>query len=207
MTVMDHLKDGTASLHRAAESHPFQQALARGTLDRQLYIQYLCQLWLVHMKLEAELRRHESVAGLKSVLTAGQYQEVFLRKDLDFFGVDMEAVTELAATSALRKRIEAASERSPITLLGFHYVLWGSKHGGRFLAQSIARSYGLDGKSGCSYFDPYGAEFHRHWRIFAQAMNAACFSEEEKSCMLKSAVDMFSAVQSIEDELLTRGKA
>ncbi|MBW7904474.1 MAG: biliverdin-producing heme oxygenase [Phycisphaerae bacterium] len=202
--VMERLRAATQSAHAAAEAHPFQAALASGALPRGQYIAYLGQLLHVHRALERSLR--ELVARrpeLAVVISDEQFQEPNLRTDLAHFGVDADQVPPAPATAALRARIEHAARETPLALLGYHYVLEGSKNGGRFIARRIAPAYGLTAEGpGLRYFDPHGAAQRDKWRAFREAMSALPWQEQEQSLMTASATEMFAAVSAIGDDVL-----
>ncbi|HMQ16145.1 MAG TPA: biliverdin-producing heme oxygenase [Phycisphaerae bacterium] len=202
--VMERLRTATQSAHAAAEAHPLQAALASGALPRGQYVAYLGQLLHVHRTLERCLRvlvaqRPE----LAAVITDEQLQEPHLRTDLAHFGADADQLPPAPATAALQARIEHAARETPISLLGCHYVLEGSKNGGRFIAKRIAPAYGLTAEGpGLRYFDPHGAAQRDKWRAFREAMSALPLQEQEKSQMTGAAVEMFAAIAAIGDDVL-----
>jgi heme oxygenase len=202
MPLMNLLKDSTAVLHRQSEGNVFQQSLLKGVLERELYVRYLGQLYIIHRLLEFLLCKFRNDAIFKDVLFEHQFQADFLLRDLEFFNVQAGEQTPVAATAAFLETIFAVAAEDQVGLLGFHYVLWGSKHGGRLLSRSIKKSYGLDDTKGYSYFTPYGDQFFTYWKTFSDSMNSLALSDSQKDGVLRAAAAVFPAVQQIGNELL-----
>lgn len=197
MTLSEQLKISTKPLHDNAEGHNFQRLLANGNLPVPFYSAYLEQLYLVHEALESNIvRTGASDKRLSRIVSQEQVQEPFLKADLEFLGKDAKAIKPLSVTSNLLDKIEHSAKESPSSLLGFHYVLLGSKHGGKFIAHNLKQKYGFDGM-GTKYFDPYGDTFMKHWRSFIDELNQAEFSEPEQSQIIEAAKATFKAVSEI----------
>lgn len=100
--VMEQLKEATLDQHTSAEGHPFQRALAGGSLPKEQYVANLAQMFLVHRALEDELRRAASgVSGIARVVREYQYQVPYLLADLAFFGIDPPGIRPAPATQRL----------------------------------------------------------------------------------------------------------
>lgn len=190
-SIMQCLKEETQTLHTEAERQPFQQALLAGTLPRDTYADSLEQLYLVHRTLEAALRRHApTVPAIASVVREYQFQEIALRSDLACFGRAVEPVEALPPVRAFLDEIEATSASNPVALLGYHYVLEGSKNGLKFLADRVRKAYQLDG-AGTAYLDPYGSEMRSRWAQFRQDMDAVGFAPDESRRIIRAACSAF----------------
>jgi len=201
-TIMDRLRAATQPAHAAAEAHPFQVALARGSLPLEQYVANLAQLLHVHATLERRLRdlaaRQPATAPL---IRADLFQEGRLREDLAHFRA--APAKPLPATAALLGDIEHAAEAHPVALLGFLYVLEGSKNGGRYLARGVAQAYRLTpGGPGVRYLDPHGAAQRDLWVEFKTNMNALPLGEEESQQIVAAALRMFEAISAIGDDVL-----
>ncbi len=203
MTIMQALKERTREHHNNAEGQEFQRQLAAGELRRDIYIGYLGQLFLIHKRLETRLRQQQaSLPGISQVLSDDQLQVPFLQQDLEFFGAKTEGLQPLTATSELLQKIDAAAENSPIALLGFHYVLLGSKHGGKFIAHSLQEKYRLNEGRGATYFDPYGTNFQQIWKSFTADFNAVEMSQADQEAVIQAATDTFLSISRLSEELL-----
>lgn len=196
-TVMQLLKHSTSDMHNDAEGHDFQRRLASGDLPKKAYAAYLSQLYLIHSRLEDALRHLKSVRPeFQSAIDDIQYQEGFLKADLSELDVDLQSIKPLPPTESMLERINQLQSECPVAVIGFHYVLLGSKHGGKYIAHVLKQSYELNG-AGCSYFDPYGASFSTYWKSFVESMNEQSLTEQEQAAMVDAARQMFACVTKI----------
>jgi heme oxygenase (biliverdin-producing, ferredoxin) len=199
-TLSENLKTSTRPYHDAAEGSIFQSLLTAGSLPLSLYGSYLGQLFLVHDRLEKFIRDGEKADDrLSQVVAQVQYQVPFLRDDLSTLGLEPDTTKPLPATAKFLAVIDAAASK-PISLLGIHYVLLGSKHGGKFIAKNLKVHYGFNGE-GTRYFDPYGDMFMTHWRAFIASLNEISVAPDETDQILETAKQTFSAVGAIGKEL------
>lgn len=198
---MLRLKEHTRPLHTEAESHPIQRSLAQGTLPLETYVSYLERLWPVHRALDAGLTQlAESDERAGGILSAEQYQSLYLRDDLRHFGREKSDGPADPSVVELLNEISTARIGQPVALLGFHYVTLGSTNGGRFIARPVRRAYGLE-KAGVSYLDPWGEDQPRIWQAFKHAMDAAVFSSAECDAIVASAEKMFRGITRISESL------
>lgn len=204
MTLSERLKSSTKPLHDRAEGHNFQRLLANGLLSVADYSAYLEQLFLVHKALEENIAHFgKSDARLKRIVCHEQLQEPYLQADLKFLGANPSSIQPLPATANFICKIEDSARHSPTSLLGFHYVLLGSKHGGKFIAKNLKQKYAFD-RAGTIYFDPYGDAFMQHWRNFINGLNEAEFSETEGTSIIEAAKETFMAVGEVGSALESR---
>ena len=200
-SVMLELRTATREHHDRAEHHPFQRALAKGQLAREAYVEHLGQMYHVHAALDAALRTaRDADARVRAIVGDEQFQAENVRRDLEHFGA---ATTDHPALPGAATLIERITHADPVTLLGYHYVLEGSKNGGRFIARGLARAYGLD-SDGLRMFDPHGEEQPALWAQFKVAMDAQSFTREERDTLVQSAGAMFDAIADISTNLSER---
>ncbi len=203
LTLMERLKESTRSMHDSAESSKFQSLLGRGELPPGPYADYLEQLYLVHSTLEREIRKRGSANSFGDTVSDEQLQEPFLRKDLESFDRNVENLKTLPSTERLLRLMQNYSEACPPALLGMHYVLLGSKHGGKFIAKNCSEKYNIQlGHGGVVYFDPYGQNFMPIWRAFKESMNNLNLTPAEAEKVCAAAGVMFMAVTEIGNELM-----
>lgn len=202
-TLMEYLKDSTRAMHDSAEGSEFQGHLAHARLPLNSYVDYLEQLYLVHGFLEQEIRKHEgsSVCSFAGVVSDEQLQVPFLKKDLLHFKRDPATIKAVPATVAVIEEMKNLSANCPVALLAMHYVLLGSKHGGKFIAKSCQEKYQL-ADAGVIYFDPYGQTFMPLWKAFKESMNKLSLSADERKESCNAAGKMFQAVGNIGAELM-----
>lgn len=203
VTLMDSLKQTTLPSHQTAEGSDFQGYLFNGKLPLSVYSQYLGQLYLVHSFMEQEMKRHaQSGNVLATVICEEQMQEEFLRKDLVSLSCDPAQIKALPATEQLLKIMGQYSERYPEALLGFHYVMLGSKHGAKLVARNVKASYGFTDQAGALYFDPYGGRFMELWLKFKADMNELPLTAEQQKEFCAAATEMFKGITLIGDQLM-----
>jgi heme oxygenase len=198
-SLMQRLKEGTWDLHTRAERHDLQQRMAKGELRLEEYVSWLGQMFLVHRALERRLRAHRGHRTL-AALRDEQFQEPYLREDLEHFGVVPDSVEPLPATARLIDRIERVAG-DPAALLGFHYVLEGSHNGNRFVAAALRRKLGLQAGHGDRYLDPYGEAQRDLWAAFKRDVDASGATDEECGRMVASARELFAAIYELSGEL------
>ncbi len=201
---MVRLKESTADLHHAAESHPFQRAMLTGSISREQYIRWLGQMLLIHRGLEGSLREAVKNQPQKTrAIREFQYQEPYLNEDLSFLG-SANAASPLPATAALLRGFEQRRDE-PAALLGFHYVLEGSNNGSKYIAAALRPRLGLGAGPGTRYLDPYGDAQRSHWQQFRQDMATVEFSQAEIEAMVSAAREMFEGIRRLSDDLLSIG--
>lgn len=200
--VMARLKEATNELHTLAERSPFQSRLVRGAVERALYGRWLFQMLQVHDDLE---RRLGVLLGKRSDLAGVIRPELFqaprLRADLGVVApgavfADCDAVREL------RHDMAAASDANPLSLLGFNYVVEGSKNGGRYIARSVRRALAIEPGRGDLYLDPHGETQPALWAQYRREMDAITFAETDVEAMIAAAKRMFQAAARIGDDVL-----
>jgi len=198
--IMDALKERTGEHHRRAEQQPLQRALVSGTATREQYTQWLGQMLVVHIALEREIEFCRAAEPRLAVAADDQFGHPRLAADLRTLGIDPGAIgasAATAATAAVCEAIRAAAAVMPVSLLGFHYVLEGSKNGNRYIAIALRRGLGLSPGSGDTYLDPYGEHQRAKWQAFRAAMGGGTYSEAETEAIIGAAGAMFDGVSAL----------
>lgn len=201
--ITDLLRDSTRDLHDAAEHHEFQRAMFKAHISRAQYAEYLSQMLLVHKSLEGHLRRlRASVPAFGLVIHEFQYQEPYIREDLAFYGVAMDAIEPSPGTRELLADIDRAAAERPLALLGFHYVLEGSNNGSKYIAANLRKAFSLEHGVGDRYLDPYGDTQVERWQAFKRDLLASPFTDTERATLVDAARRMFTGISRISDDLL-----
>jgi heme oxygenase (biliverdin-producing, ferredoxin) len=198
-TFAEELKASTRKAHESAEGNQFQKELFSGNLPVTEYAEYLKQLYLIHSRLEEHLEKIRAADGrLAPVVHDIQFQREFLRTDLKHLNESESSngFEPLPTTVDFINRLDQSAKQTPVSLLGAHYVLLGSKHGGKFICQVLKKQYQFT-DAGCLYFDPYGGEFRQHWLTFVDGMNGAGLTGEERSAIVDLAGHTFDAVGNV----------
>jgi heme oxygenase len=205
LSIMQRLRDETSDLHSHAESRTLQREIAKGTIDRSIFVAYLGQLYAVHDALESALRDVEGHHPAISALATPERMRVpDLDRDLEFYGLDREQLEAGGAAERFVSLVEHTREAEPVALLGALYVLEGSTNGGRFLAQVLRKSWNLDG-GGVTYFDPYGDQQGPVWAAFKREMDEASFEARHEDAIVEMARRTFEAIAEVSDEVATSG--
>ncbi len=198
---MERLKEDTKAAHNSAEGNKLQAELGSGAISPERYQAYMSQLYLVHKALENGIKSTIPASAYRDAITDDHYQEPFLFNDLKALGVDCSSVKPLKGTAKLLENIDEYSKSCPPALLGYHYVLLGSKHGGKLLAKRLQEQFKFADGVGCKYFDPYGQAFMPLWLEFKQKMNDGAGDEREQQKIIEAAKGMFIGIQEICNEI------
>jgi len=200
--LMARLRDETTEHHQRAESRPFERALLGGALPRVSYVEMLAQRYLVHRALERAARGlRDAHPFLAEILRDELFQEANLAADLEYFGVDQNAIVPARATRALVEDIGRLADQRPLALLGVYYVFEGSKNGARYVAKSVASTYALAPGPGLRYLDPHGEQQRALWLDFKKRMDDCPFSPADQDAMVAAAQLTFDRIGELDDEL------
>ena len=204
-TTMDLLREGTADLHRKAETQPFQISLVRGTVTREQYADWLSQMHWIHERLERHLLAlRQRDARCASLVRDDLLMAPRLTADLRALGVEPGAGPALPSTARFLGWLDATAASDPLALLGVHYVLEGSKNGNSFIARSLAKAWAgqAQARGTMNYLDPHGDAQRPLWQEFKSAMNALELGTSEQARLLDAARATFAAVADLASELV-----
>ncbi len=201
VNIMDALKARTAEQHRRAEQSPFMRGLVSGQVTREGYARWLGQMMHVHAALEGEIVARRGAEPRLAVASDEQFGAPRLRADLVALGVDPASVRPSRATAALTDHVRAVAASCPVALLGFHYVLEGSKNGNAYIAKALRRTLGLATGAGDAYLDPYGEQQRAKWAAFREAMGGQEYSETDAAAVLDAACAMFDGITAMNGEM------
>jgi heme oxygenase len=199
----------TRDLHEVVEHHPFQQALLKGNLPQERYVAFLGEMYAIHTTLDAALGTHgETTEVLRRVLADYRSQKPFLKADLAFFGQKPGSLIERTkpagmkpATEGFTQRLERTSDANPISLVGFLYVLEGSRNGGRVIARSVRNAYRLSDGQGTAFLDPYGENQRERWQRFKGSLDNLVLSETDRAAVVEGAREAFLGMNELSDAL------
>jgi heme oxygenase len=188
-------KEKTRDLHEVVEHHPFQQELLKGSLPRERYVAFLGEMHAIHTTLDAALATHgETSKVLRRVLANYSSQKPFLEDDLAFFGQEAASLIERTKLAGMKPAAEGFSQRlmrtlseNPIGLLGFLYVLEGSRNGGRVIARCVRNAYPLSDGRGTAFLDPYGENQRERWQRFKGSLDNLVLSETDRAGVVEGA--------------------
>lgn len=200
-TIMQRLREETAEHHKRAEARPLEQALVRGGVSRDAFIEYLSQRYLIHKALDAAVMGLVARdARLRGLVSAELLQEPNLRADLEWFGAAVDVIAPRRSTSRLIADMRDWAACDPIALLGAYYVFEGSKNGARYICKGLMRGLGLTPGSGTRYLDPHGEAQRELWMAFKARMDAIAFTPAECDAMVRAAAQTFDRIGELDDE-------
>jgi heme oxygenase len=191
---METLRSETQEQHRKLQASPYVVALEAGSVKPVSYAGYLRSLAVVHGSLEHEL----SLAGhaaVASVWRAEMAATDLLERDLAFFQArllpDVPAALDEAlglAASIRRRRVS-----DPVSLLGYLYVLEGSRLGAPGVRAAAGRALGLTGPDGLEYLTVRGGA-PQAWKSFGARMDAAVEDEATAARVVAAARELFEGL-------------
>jgi len=200
--IMTSLREATKQLHAEAEQHPVQKRFVSGELTRDGYVAWLGQMLHMHQAFEPELDRlARSARHFTRVLDRYHQKTPLIVDDLQFLGVEAEAVKPTPAATRFAAYVQNLADDRPAALLGVAYVFEGSTNGGKFLVRAARHAYGLAGDRGARYLDPYGQEQVERWGAFRQGMNEADLSPEENRGIVDVACETFRGIIAVLDDI------
>src|SRR5690606_30232473 len=125
-----------------------------------------------------------------------------LREDLAFFGLSPDSIRATPAVERIITQMTHAARACPASLLGFNYVLEGSKNGSRYIAKAVRRALPLTPGQGDRYLDPHAEDQPRLWAEYRRTMDEVAFTKEETTSMIDAASRMFEAAEGIGGDVL-----
>ena len=186
------LKSATRNRHEALEALDFFHALTEHRLPRQSLVSYLRGMGTIHAAVETTLLRTAGTAFGPWCHAHARLDDVLAtlanaRTDdlLDIPGA-VAAATNLADQVLLDSDCSAA-------LLGYLYVLEGSRLGGQLLCRHIAAGLGLDPTQVVYCTRDHNA-LQWHWSSFKHALDALELDERSEHRMVRAAQSGFDGI-------------
>jgi len=134
MTVINRLRSAIAVSHDQIEKTPYSIAIMNASIGISDYIVSLAQLYAIHHTLESVSSHNQFAAYFSDEMI----RTSAIKRDLKFWGAslaDIAIMPEAAATCTL---IEQAATKEPASILGFIYVLEGSRMGSLVIVKPLA---------------------------------------------------------------------
>lgn len=163
----EQLRDSTQPSHQALEKK--MVSVIRKIRTTQDYVRFLKLMYGYYSALEKRVQEYLSELEMENRRKAER-----LLEDIRYF--------ESVDTPTLCKELPPI--RSYAEALGALYVLEGSTHGGRIIAQMIEAQAGINGPSGFSFFYSYGEENSKMWEEFKAFLNRPLDEMEKLNLIL-----------------------
>lgn len=137
MNVITRIRAAISSAHENIEKTPYSIAIMKGSIGISDYAVSLAQLHAVHQALEATApgSAYCDFFDDEMVRTAA------LKRDLNFWGVRLADLTIMPETLATSQLIRSSVESDPVSLLGFIYVLEGSRMGSLVIVKPLSAAF------------------------------------------------------------------
>jgi heme oxygenase len=200
--ITQRLKEDNWDLHEQAEHDKVPQAMVKGEMSREGYVELLKQMWVVNRALDAALVEARATTPIINDLVSDrQLQEQYLRADLEHFGVDVDAIEATDAAQRMIEHVETLARTDPHALFGLHYVREGANNGNRFVAMKLKKAWGVEGEDGFRYLDPYGKEQRPLWDAWKVRLADYPLTEPEKDSVFAGARSMFERIIALHKDL------
>ena len=198
------LREGTSTLHRAAERTPFQRVFFRAELPREAYSEWMSRLWFIYDALETaaeQLRDHPIVGAMYSPQL---HRREGLEHDLTFYvGSDWRGrIAPSPVTTAYVERINWARDEWPPGVVAHQWLRYlGSLGGQEVLRGLVNRAYGVTGEGWAFYEFPQIDDVGAFFRDYHARMDALPLTEDDKLRMVDEGNRAFQLNIDLTDEL------
>ncbi len=199
-SLADRLKASTKELHHAAEHHPLQQSIVRGTITRADYAAFARAMRQVHAAMESVLGTlAASDVRIGAIFHTRHHRLAAFDRDIAL--LDAGAGSTLALEVRPTEWLGQGTHNHPLAWLGVLYVVEGSSNGGQAIARVLRRAWSLDDDTLAS-LDPHGAATRELWGGFRTTLDAQSFSSEEQDAILRGAAATFAGITQLMDSLV-----
>jgi heme oxygenase len=207
--LSQQLKSATAALHRRLEGSTFMASLLRGQVDRAHYAGLLRNLQALYAALEEALLRHAGTSAVAPVVIPELFRSRAIATDLQVLagGVSAGGAPLARATQQYVERLHELSTTQPGLLVAHAYVRYlGDLNGGQALRRVVARSLGLTGDAGTTFYD-FGDHAARQ-RLLLRFRAALHAVDEQTACpegLVAEAVHAFELHEQLFEQLALPG--
>lgn len=174
--------------HERAEFSPFEQALVKGTISKEAYVDLLVNVLPVYEMLEARIDElaDDPIAG--PLLVDGLQRVPSITADLDFYSTDWRDMKVLPVTEEYVARIRDAS---PQRFVAHHYTRYmADLSGGFYIDKALTAAWNLEGLTGRSYY------------AFAEIPDSNTFKDAYRSALDTMPVNAEQKKEMIEEVLV-----
>ncbi len=191
------LKESTRELHHAAENHPLQQSIVRGTISMSDYASFASAMRQVHSEMESQLdtlAKHNAHVG--AVFANRHRRLAAFDRDIAMLGGSADEALAVRPSDWLG----GAAHSHPLAWLGVLYVVEGSSNGGQAIARVLRRTWNLSDDT-LKSLDPHGRETRLFWEEFRTTLDAQHFSSAERDAIVAGAAATFAGITRLMDSL------
>jgi len=190
-SLLKHLKDITRKKHDELGKLDFFTHLFSKKLTIKSYIYQLKALAIVVSVLEHQMKKSKQKI-IQNMMKEYQPRYPLIQKDLKYLDANLQPDHIFAVTKALEiaNKILERSFNCPISLLGYFYVIEGSKLGGRILRKHYADCLNVTAE-GLNFFTDNEEKIFSEWALFGKRMSQADLGEDEIKDIASASLELF----------------
>lgn len=196
-SLAKRLKESTKELHHAAEHHPLQQSIVRGTISKSDYASFASAMRRVHSVMESQLDTLSKQDTRIGAIFVGRHRRLAaFDRDIALLGGCVVATPEVQPSDWLG----GSTHIHPLAWLGVLYVVEGSSNGGQAIARILRRTWNV-GDDTLTSLDPHGSDTRAFWEEFRTTLDAQQFSTAEQDAIIAGAAATFAGITRLMDSV------
>lgn len=171
------LREGTRKVHREVENTPFVRSFFEGRLSKEVYREFLVQLFHIYTAMEDHHERHSQHEVFGKLYFPELLRKEALLQDLKYYHGNntWEDKKPMKSTQTYVQRISDLSENWVEGLVAHHYTRYlGDLSGGQQLALVIAKSFKLPSSEGIAFYNfpdiPDYSKFKKDYRALLDVL-------------------------------------
>ncbi len=194
------MRNGTTSVHVAAEHTNFIKRFQTGDFSRETYGKFLCQLYYVYKALEEELEQHKENPSVALIYFPKELNRTkLLQEDLRFFlgttweKIAQETLENSKATQQYVSSIKRAGHLKPINLVAHTYTRYlGDLSGGQIIKRLVQKTLNLPEGQGTAFYEFFHVDNVANFKhVFRQGLNSVEVTRKEGEELVQEARDVF----------------
>jgi len=193
VTLSEYLREGTADLHREAESSAFVSRFMNGGLDRDTHSRHLLALQTIYTALEDGLESLKDDPRLAAFHLPALWRRAALQADLEYLrGPRWHDEAPVPAARTYAEHLRALTTDRPLRLVSHAYVRYmGDLSGGQVLRRMAARQLGLSGDGVRFYEFPEISDVGAFKSDFRRRLDELPLVDGEREALLNEARSAF----------------
>jgi len=194
--IMEQLKAKTQIYHAELETLPFAQALLNETLPLASYVGQLRVLAIIHAVLERELNQLNHHSIISPIWQSRHSRSAHLKADLAYWATHQvgDIAESIKQTFEITKKMRLYRVQTPLSLLGYLYVLEGATQGGAMLQPYLKRLFKLETTAGLAYYNSYGDAVVEQWHHFGKLMNQMVITIDAQTAVIEGAQTFYQDI-------------
>ncbi len=137
MNVINRIRAAISRAHESIERTPYSIAIMSGSIGISDYAVSLAQLHEIHQALEAAAPN----SAFSDFFDNEMLRTPAIKRDLSFWGVRLADLTIMPETQTITQLIRTSVASDPVSLLGFIYVLEGSRMGSLVIVKPLSAAF------------------------------------------------------------------